>query len=177
MPSAAESREVDLSQINSLLTEGSESTLNDAEMSSAPRPLFGEQPKAQYELKKERLRHRLIVTLLAQGMNHKEIAEQLGVTAVHVGYVAAQPWAREQGLAIIHEQCDETMRKLHEASLKAAETLVNVMETSENTETKRKAANDILDRKYGKPNQPYTRQEKPASEMPDDEIAKFLQAN
>lgn len=61
------------------------------------------------------------------------------------------------------------------AAEEAATELVEIMRTVENQEVKRKACNDILDRNYGKPNQPMSVTKKNADEMSLEEINKRLQ--
>lgn len=142
---------------------------------SEPRPLWGEQLEPQVTLKKERLRHRLISQMLAEGYDNKEVAEILGISPVTVCYVAKQPFAVEAALQAIHSGSDAVMKKLHEAADLAADKLIGILETEGvAAEVLRKTANDVLDRKYGKPNQPYSTQAKPVEQMSDDELAKYL---
>ena len=75
----------------------------------------------------------------------------------------------------INRTGDSALKRLHSASVEAAEKLIEVMRTTKNDEVKRKTANDILDRKFGKPNQPMSVQTKPAEQMTDDELAKLVQ--
>lgn len=149
--------------------------LEDDGARSEVRALWGERGEPAYTNKRETYRHRLIAFMLAEGRNHTDIAHQLNVSPVTINYLAKQPFISRQVLELIHQQGDEALAKLHEASLEAAETLIEVMQEAENAETKRKAANDILDRKYGKPNQPYTTKTVPAEQMSDDDLAKVLQ--
>jgi hypothetical protein len=121
-----------------------------------PRPLFNGREPA-YVLKAERPEHRIIIMLKAAGRTNVEIAEATGTTPVHVAHIVKQPWAVEQILKEIENAGREpVIEVLQGAAVEAAQTLVEVMREAENKETKRKAANDILDRKLGKANQPIT---------------------
>lgn len=138
--------------------------------------LWGKQPIPRWNLQKERYVHRLCAFMLAEGRNHTDIAREIGVCSQTVNSWAAQSWMQELVLEMIHREGDETMKKLHDASVKAAETLVNVMNDAENkAETRLKAANDILDRKYGRPNQPHTSRTIPAEQLTDDDLARLVQ--
>ena len=125
---------------------------------------------------REKYEHRLIALLKATGMSNTEIAKETGYTPVMVGYIVKQPWAVDLILSRIHGSSDAAMKALQDASLAAAMRLIEIAETAKNEEVKRKANNDILDRKYGKPNQPYTLATKGAHEMSDDELAKAVQS-
>lgn len=131
----------------------------------------------QVELQREKPWHRLAVRLKATGMTDVEIAQELDVTPAAVRIAYKQPWASDMLLRLLHQTGDQAIKRLHDAAEEAAQTLIHVMQTAENKETQRKAANDILDRKYGKPNQPYSVAEKAADQYTDEELAKMAQAN
>lgn len=171
MSDTEQRKEVDLAQIQELLGNDKVPIASTA----TPIPLFGEQPEPAILLKKERLRHRLIADFLLEGMSHVDIAKQLNVTPAMVNYVANQPFVREYALGKMEQHSDKALSKLHEATEKAAEELIKLINDAENQEVKRKACINVLEFKYGKPNQPYSKTEKPAKDMSDDEIAKFLQ--
>ena len=130
------------------------------------------------ELTHEKVRHRLVAVLKATGsLTDREIAELTGYSATHVSTICKQPSAEKMILERMHGTGDAAMKVLQDASVAAAKRLVQIAETAENMETKRKANNDILDRKYGKPNQPYSVSQKAANELHDSELAKIAQGN
>jgi hypothetical protein len=140
-------------------------------------PLFGQDSRGAYENQKETYAHRLIATLLAQGLTNKEIAELTGRTQANINYLAKQPFVMQQALKVVHGSSDAAMALLQKESLAAAERLIVIAKNAKNEEVKRKANNDILDRKYGKPNQPYSVRQATAKEMNDDELAKIAFGN
>ena len=139
-------------------------------------PLFN-MSGPQVSLQREKAWHRLAVILKASGMTDREIAVELDVTPPAVAVVCKQPWAVEMLLGRMHGAGDRAMARLQEEALAAAERLINIAKTAENDETRRKANNDILDRKYGKPNQPYTTSNKSAEEIGDSELMKIAKGN
>ena len=121
-----------------------------------PRTMFNARQPA-YELKAERPEHRAIIMLKAAAMTNVEIAQTLGISPVTVAYVVKQPWAQKQILCEIESAGREpVIQLLQTAAYDAAKRLVDIATSAENLETKRKANNDILDRVFGKPNQPVT---------------------
>lgn len=127
-----------------------------------------------YVNKREQFHHRTIAFLKAEGRTNIEIAEALHMSPVTINYLVKQPHISQQILELIHRQGDKTLETLHNASLEAAEKLIEIMQEAENVETKRKACNDILDRRYGKPNQPIALKNLSPDQMSDEELAKFL---
>ena len=128
-----------------------------------------------YTLKKERLEHRVIAVLKAEGCNNTEIATQLGMSPVTINYVVRQPWFQQMVLEMTHKSGDVAMELLHKTALLAAQKLEGIIKDPEvNKETLRKACNDVLDRKFGKPNQPYTTQRVDPSKMSDGELEKLI---
>ena len=130
--------------------------------------------KPAYELQHEKYEHRVIAYMKAQGLNDKEIAERTGLSPVTIGYVKKQPWFEKLVLTEIHKHGDAALEFLAQETLEAAKRLVDIARNAENDETRRKANNDILDRKYGKPNQPVALTQKRAEEMSDDELMAVL---
>lgn len=131
----------------------------------------------RYGVQHEKPEHRMMVMLKAAGYSNKEIADQTGYSSPTVGYIMKQPWAEKMLLERVHGTADKAMKVLQDAAEEAALRLVAIAESAKNEEVKRKANNDILDRKYGKPNQPYTYNEKPAEDLSDAELAKAVQSN
>lgn len=143
---------------------------------ASPRPIFNPFAGKHYIRKHEKLEDRLVIMMKASGYTNIEIAEQLGITPVAVSYITKQPWAAEQVLEEIeHSGRDKVVAVLQGAAFDAAQRLIEISESAENVEVKRKANNDVLDRVLGRPNQPvehhtYTHLE----EMTDEELAKLV---
>lgn len=139
--------------------------------------LQGRRLKPAYELQSEKYEHRIVAFHKAAGMTDKEVAEATGLHSVTIGYIKKQPWFEQLVLEEIHKKGEEALEYLASKSLDAAKRLVEISEKAQNEETRRKANNDILDRKYGKPNQPMSVSTKKADEMSDAELMKALQGN
>lgn len=145
-----------------------------------PRPLYGEHIP-RWVLQRERPEHRIIIMLASTGMGAAEISEHLrfvghDVHKVTVANLLKQPWAMEQVLLEIERAGREPVRQMLQGeSLDAAQRLVELAKEAKSEETKRKANNDILDRVFGKPNQPITHEVKDPSELSDEELAKIAQ--
>lgn len=120
-------------------------------------PALRDDRPAYTEIKHEKARHRLMATLIARGCTMTEVAQALGMTLAWVSNITKQEWFREQVVQLIHSAGNDAMKRLHDAADRAAEILITSLEDeSMNHETKRKTCNDILDRRFGKPNQPVT---------------------
>jgi predicted transcriptional regulator len=142
---------------------------------SVPRLFNAGRP--MYENKKEKYIHRIVAFMLAEGHTNKEIADTLELSPVTVNYYAKQKFVEEMVLGKIHENGDKTLEVLAAESLAAAERLIELAKTAENDEVRRKANNDILDRKYGKPNQPMSVRNVSPEEVSDAELVKALKQN
>lgn len=129
------------------------------------------------DIKHEKAEHRLMVLLKAAGYSNAEICKETGFTPFTVSNVMKQPWAERMILERIHGTADKAMQVLQDAAEAAAKRLVSLAENAKNDEVKRKANNDILDRKYGKPNQPYSVKQRTAEDISDAELAKLVQSN
>ena len=165
--------------LESLAAEfGSENEPNSAKDFTSPVHELRNRIEPAVELSHEKVRHRLVAVLKATGsLTDREIAELTGYSPTHVSTICKQTSAERLILERMHGTGDVAMKVLQDASVAAAHRLVKIAETAENVETKRKANNDILDRKYGKPNQPYSVSQKAASDLTDAELAKHLQVN
>jgi hypothetical protein len=128
-------------------------------------------------LQHEKPEHRLIAVLKSTGLSNREIAEMVGYTPLQVSTVCKQEAVERLILERMHGTGDKAMQMLHDATIGAAERLIQIAETSENDETRRKANINILEAKYGKPNQPYSLAVKPAEALADSELAKIAQGN
>lgn len=123
------------------------------------------QREPYYNNKREQPQHRHIGLLKAQGLTNKEIAEETGYTPVAVSNILRQPWIQD----LIYQEMrragrDAVRETLEVQALPSIQKLIELRDDVEvyakNPDIARKAANDLLDRVYGKPNQPITRTEK-----------------
>jgi hypothetical protein len=144
------------------------------EEASAIAPLQGNRLEPMYHVKSEKYEHRIVAFHKAAGMTDKEVAEATGLHPVTIGYLKKQPWFEQLVLEEIHRKGQEALDYLSQHSLKAAQRLVEISENAANEETRRKANNDILDRRYGKPNQPMSVSNKKADELSDEELMKII---
>lgn len=129
-----------------------------------------------YTVQHEKPEHRLICWMKAAGQTNKEIADHLGLSTVMVGYVVNQPWAKDMMVQELRKQGqDEVQVLLRGEAAAAVQRLINISKTAPNEETKRKANNDILDRVYGKPNQPISQTRIDPSSLPDSELVKLVE--
>jgi hypothetical protein len=111
-----------------------------------------------YEIQHEKSSHRWVIYLSAQGHNVSEIAAITGYTTVTVSNVLRQPWASQRVV-------DEMARSgkagveyvIQGAARKAVDRLITECDNMAARPAERiSAADKLLDRCYGKPNQPIT---------------------
>ncbi len=123
-------------------------------------------------LKREKLEHRVIVYLKSQGMTYGEIANRTGFCKATVANVCKQPWARSIILAEITKAGrDEVETVLQGEALESVLKLIDIRDSEKAPiEVQRKAANDILDRVYGKPNTPVTHSDIDAKSLTDKQL-------
>jgi len=137
-----------------------------------PRGLVNAKAPA-WVLGKERFEHRIIIYLKAEGFSNKEIAEKVGFSSLAVSNLLRQPWAQEAVLRIIQENGGDAVQTLlNGAALDAVQRLITEMD-NESTATSRDrvtAADKLLDRLYGKPNQPIEHRQSNLTEMSDEEL-------
>ena len=126
---------------------------------SSPRLPLHNTLEPAYETKTEKGYHRLVAFLVAEGYNDKEIAAKVDRSPVTISYLRKQPHIERLIVELIHGRGDAAMDKLHKAAEEAADALIsNLREAVAEgcLGEVRQTANSILDRKYGKPNQPTT---------------------
>lgn len=131
----------------------------------------------QQFLQQEKYEHRIMAEMKAAGHTNREIAEEMGVTPTTVNYVVKQPWTKQQILSEIHTKGGkEVLDFMSEKAMAAAEVLVAGFE-QEKMEGRRDrvdAANKLLDRVFGKPNQPITNhQGQDLTKLSDEELARI----
>lgn len=131
------------------------------EVVDSPAPLHQRKGPSVYLLQQERPLTRNIIELTAKGYKPKEVAERLGVTTSTVNNTLRQPFVNEKMPAEIRRTMgadEEVVEILRGNIAKAVQVLVDIALDSNVKESSRiAAANSLLDRKYGKPNQPVNR--------------------
>jgi hypothetical protein len=129
-----------------------------------------------YAPKKERFEHRIIAYIKATqpGLTNREIGERVGLHEVTIAYLLRQPYMELAVLEEVKKSYDPAMQLLQNEAFDAASRLIQISKDAENDEVRRKANNDVLDRKYGKPNQPMSVQKKDASSLSDQELADII---
>lgn len=126
----------------------------------------------RWTLKREKLEHRVIVYLKAQGHTYGEIAQRTGFCKTTIANVCKQPWARSIILAEITKAGrDQVETVLQGEALESVLKLIDIRDNEKAPiETQRKASNDILDRVYGKPNQPVSHADIDAKALTDKQL-------
>lgn len=139
-----------------------------------PNKLFNAR-KPYYPLQREKFEHRNVLFLKAEGCTNKEIAERTGMTSVAVSNILRQPWAQTRVLEIIHENGGDAVRHLLlDNAVKAVERLVVEIDNPQARPSERiVAADKLLDRLYGKPNQPIEHRAERAELMSDEELERI----
>lgn len=144
---------------------------------SAPKPLHGA-PEPKRLLKKERYEHRMMCYLKAEGKSAKEISLIMDVAEPTVHTVLKQPWAQAQILELIDKAGRSRVDTLLQgAGIGALQRLIVEMdnEASGTANSRITAADKILDRLFGKPNQPYSEhQEVDLDSLSDEDLAKIV---
>jgi hypothetical protein len=142
------------------------------------RHLFNEQdwkgPIERY--KTEKYEHRIIAYLKAQGYNNIEIAERTGYSYGSVCAITKLPWVKEVVLETIREKGEAGVQDVLRSS--ALDSVLFLVETRDNdkaqTRDRISAADKLLDRFYGKPNQPITHKEEvDLSKLSDTDLAEI----
>lgn len=130
-----------------------------------------------YHIQREKPEHRIVLYLKAEGYSHREIAEISGLTTVAISNIIRQPWAQEELLRIIQSHGEPAVETILKGeAVNSVFKLIELRDSGESPrETQRKAANDILDRLFGKPNQPVQHSGNlDLAKLSDAELAKYL---
>ena len=124
---------------------------------SLPGALFNDN-EATRPLKQESPAHRRMVTLAEQGYTAREIADSLGFNRFTVQNALRQPNARKHMIETMQQDVSQEIKRFLEAEvLPSLETLKSVRDSDFAKPGERvAAANALLDRHMGKPNQPFT---------------------
>lgn len=151
------------------------------EMDELPiRPLFisenaGSKPRCVYE--REKPVHRAIIAMACGGAGVMEIAAALGIHRDTVRCTLLQPWAKEEIAETISRSGRSAVNSLVLAA--CVDSVYKLIELRDDAaapkEVQRKAANDILDRAFGKPNQPVTHREEKLEELTDEQLLDLVE--
>lgn len=107
-----------------------------------------------FEIKHEKMEHRIMCFLKAQGFSNTEIAEKTGYGNVQVGQVLRQPWAAKRVIEEIQKAGRDEVEILLKGEARASvERLVMERDNAPKASDRISAADKLLDRLYGKPNQ------------------------
>ncbi len=137
------------------------------------RTRFHASPSPSHWLKYEKPYHRMMAMLSAEGHSLREIAQMTGFSTVSISNVLRQPWMQKIILEHITTQSDQVMLSVRAECLKSVAVITELRDTAESEPVRLKAAQDFLDRTYGKPNQPMSVSQVDASQLSDDELAKL----
>ncbi len=144
-------------------------------------PLFN-RATPQVIRQREKPSHRAMVELAAKGWTPNEISRQLGMTATTVQQILNQPYAASNLANEIHENfgTDHQVVELIKESVVEAVTVARDIMRDEGARKADRlaAANLLLERRYGKANQPINRgTEVDLNNLPDTELAKMITKN
>jgi len=134
-----------------------------------------------YGIKHQKPEHRIVILLKAQGNSNKEIAEVTGMSAVAVANILRQPWARKQLVEEINSAGrNEVVQMFKGAALEVAEQVISIVKNPESRDSdKISASHLILDRLFGKPNQPMevNLNDSSLKSMSDEQLLKIASGN
>jgi hypothetical protein len=112
-------------------------------------------------VRQERPAHRLFLELAARGYTVKEIAERTGYTPVCINNILRQKHTQQVLVNEIRQVADEdeeVVEFIRQEVLESVKTIKRIRDDSNAPKAVRlAAANDLLNRRYGKPNQPVNR--------------------
>ena len=141
-------------------TEGTKDPPCVARQENGPTVLWNRKDP-QYVRQQELPWHRLALELAAKGFTAQEIGERVGKTAVCVQDILRQPHYQQDQVDLIKRESDkdyEVVEVIKENVVEAVLTLADIIkDTSAKKSDRIAAAQALLDRRYGKPNQPMNR--------------------
>lgn len=129
--------------------------------------------------KSEKFEHRIVAYLKAQGHTNKKIAELTGYRPEYIGQLLRLPWVAEVISDEIKRSGRDAVQEVIQAATSDAVGLLSDTIRNEKAGLRERlsAANAILDRAFGKPNQPIThREEIDPTKLSDAELAKLATA-
>lgn len=126
-----------------------------------PPPVLHNHTAPYHVNQKERPAHRLMLEMAAKGYINKEIAETTGRTTVNVNNALRQPHSQQTLVNSIRDRVsadEQVVEVIRKNVVKAIETLAEIIDGGEDGKAKYSdriaAAEALLNRRYGKPNQP-----------------------
>lgn len=145
-------------------------------------PLLQNRKAPYYENKQERPNHRLMIELHAKGYNIKEISEMTGYSAVCVNNIVRQPNLQRALVSEIRKTVsadEEVVEIIRQNVVKSIQVYEAVLDDPKaDVKLKMEAAERLLNRRYGKPNQPINRgSDVDLNELPDSELLKLAKGN
>ena len=145
-------------------------------------PELQNRKKPYYENKQERPNHRMMIELAAKGYDVKEIAKMTGYTPVCVNNILRQPNLQKALVSDIRKQVsadEEVVEVIRQNVVKAVKLYESVLDDPKaDIKAKMEAAERMLNRRYGKPNQPINRgSDVDLNELPDSELLKMAKGN
>ena len=124
-------------------------------------PLLANRKPPFYHVQQEKPHHRVFIELAAKGYTVKEIAEKTGFTPVCVNNILRQPPLQQTLVNEIERVmgADEQVVKVIRETVVDAVTLLRntIIDPKQRTVDRLSAAEKILERRYGKANQPINR--------------------
>lgn len=147
-----------------------------------PVPLLWNRKPPQYVRQQEQAWHRIALEMAANGYTAVEIAARLGCTPTAVQDILRQPQYQKTQVELIRKasSADQEVLELVKSSVvTAVKTLATIVEDSKARSSDRiAAARELLDRRYGKPNQPTNRgTDVDLNTLSDKELAAMLPAS
>lgn len=132
-----------------------------------------------YQFKKERVVHREILEYIAKGYTDVEIASLTGFSAPTIGNVRKHPMYQDSLLGEVKRRLNEdteVVEFIKRNVVSAVETLADVMNDDKARNSDRiSAAEALLNRRYGKPNQPINKNNGiDLNELSDSELVQML---
>lgn len=142
-------------------------------------PALANRKAPYYHVQQEKPHHRVFLELAAKGYTVKEIAEMTGFTPVCVNNILRQPHTQQflvNEIRDIYSVDEEVVTVIKDNAVAAVTTLAGIVRDAQAKGSDRiAAANALLDRRYGKPNQPINRgTDVDLSKLSDDELAAML---
>ncbi len=132
-----------------------------SEAVSSHAPQLANRKKPYYTTQKEGHVHRVMLTYAAKGYSVKEIAGMTGYTPVAVNNILRQEHSQQtlvDEIRHLNGEDEEVVLFIKQKVVAAVKTLAGVMEDDKSKGADRiAAANAILNRRYGMPNQPINR--------------------
>jgi len=162
-------------QLDEELREAPEAELESLGIRPLWKAVCASEKAPAYLNKKELPQHRVIAYLKAVGMKNIEVARKLGYSQASINYLVRQPFMELLILDEIKKTHDPALQLMMNESFDAAVRTIELSKNAENEQVRLKANESILDRKWGKPNQPMSmRAAKDLSQLPDSELERLI---